>query len=73
MKQLFKLISSRLNKLVIFFFFCRSHILPICLPTSSIDLPGKKGIIVGWGKTQANMGHTGTNILQSASVPILSK
>ncbi|KAJ6642862.1 Serine proteinase stubble, partial [Pseudolycoriella hygida] len=50
----------------------KDHILPICLPTSTIDLTGKKGIIAGWGKTKANMGHTGTNILQSASVPILS-
>lgn len=51
----------------------RNHILPICLPTTSIELIGRKGVIAGWGKTQANMGHTGTNILQSAAVPIISK
>lgn len=56
-----------------YFFFCRNHILPICLPTTSIELIGRKGVIAGWGKTQANMGHTGTNILQSAAVPIISK
>lgn len=52
--------------------FCRSHILPICLPSQPIDLVGKKGIIAGWGKMEANMGHSGTNILQTASVPIIS-
>lgn len=54
------------------FFYIRSHIQPICLPSASLDLVGKKGVIAGWGKTKANMGHTGTNILQSASVPIIS-
>lgn len=49
-----------------------SHILPICLPSQPIDLVGKKGIIAGWGKMEANMGHSGTNILQTASVPIIS-
>lgn len=50
----------------------RNHIRPICLPTTSIELKGRRGVIAGWGKTKANMGHTGTNILQSASVPIIS-
>lgn len=50
-----------------------SHILPICLPDNEIKLWGKSGVIAGWGKTDASMGHTGTNILRSATVPILSK
>lgn len=51
--------------------FFRSHISPICLPTSQMDLIGKSGFIAGWGKTEVNMGHTGTNILRTASVPII--
>ncbi|XP_055917829.1 serine proteinase stubble [Eupeodes corollae] len=47
------------------------HILPICLPIAPINLTGRKGIIAGWGKTEANMGYSGTNILQVASVPII--
>lgn len=50
----------------------RSHILPICLPSQPLDLSGRHGIIAGWGKTDANVGHTGTNILRSASVPIIN-
>ncbi|XP_055380278.1 serine proteinase stubble isoform X2 [Condylostylus longicornis] len=49
-----------------------SHILPICLPIKPIEIIGKKGLIAGWGKTAAQMGHTGTNILQAATVPIIS-
>ncbi|XP_023943914.2 coagulation factor IX [Bicyclus anynana] len=49
-----------------------SHILPICLPDTDIELRGKSGVIAGWGKTDASNGHTGTNILRSATVPILS-
>ncbi|XP_055319942.1 serine proteinase stubble isoform X2 [Sitodiplosis mosellana] len=51
-----------------------NHILPICLPTTNIDLMGRKGVIAGWGKTSADLssGHTGTAILQTASVPIIS-
>lgn len=36
-----------------------------------MDLIGKSGVIAGWGKTEVNMGHTGTNILRTASVPII--
>ncbi|XP_048489321.1 trypsin-1 [Plutella xylostella] len=49
-----------------------SHILPICLPEYDLELRGKTGVIAGWGKTDASSGHTGTNMLRSASVPILS-
>ncbi|XP_030080953.1 uncharacterized protein LOC111597662 [Drosophila hydei] len=48
------------------------HILPICLPQYPIRLVGRKGLIAGWGKTEAHMGHAGTNMLQVASVPIIS-
>ncbi|XP_049882740.1 serine protease 27 [Pectinophora gossypiella] len=49
-----------------------SHILPICLPEYDLDLRGKSGVIAGWGKTDTSNGHTGTNLLRSATVPILS-
>ncbi|KAJ2938196.1 hypothetical protein O0L34_g18535 [Tuta absoluta] len=49
-----------------------SHILPICLPDYDLDLRGKSGVIAGWGKTDTSNGHTGTNLLRSATVPILS-
>lgn len=49
------------------------HILPICLPQYPIRLIGRKGLIAGWGKTEAHMGHAGTNMLQVASVPIISE
>ncbi|XP_068622184.1 trypsin-4 [Battus philenor] len=48
------------------------HILPICLPELDLELRGKSGVIAGWGKTDASNGHTGTNLLRSATVPILS-
>ncbi|XP_029709058.1 plasminogen [Aedes albopictus] len=50
----------------------KTHILPICLPVRPLELIGRKGIIAGWGKTDANMGQTGTNILRTAAVPIIS-
>lgn len=56
-----------------FLWNCRNHILPICLPDNDIDLKGRRGIIAGWGKTDLSTGHTGTAILQMASVPIISK
>ncbi|KAJ0170308.1 hypothetical protein K1T71_014236 [Dendrolimus kikuchii] len=49
-----------------------SHILPICLPDYEMDLRGRSGVIAGWGKTDTSTGHTGTNLLRSATVPILS-
>ncbi|XP_002068836.2 uncharacterized protein LOC6646259 [Drosophila willistoni] len=48
------------------------HILPICLPQYPIRLIGRKGLIAGWGKTEAHLGHAGTNMLQVASVPIIT-
>ncbi|XP_054739228.1 serine proteinase stubble [Anastrepha obliqua] len=48
------------------------HILPICLPLFPITLIGRKGLIAGWGKTEASMGHAGTNMLQVATVPIIT-
>ncbi|XP_022233311.1 plasminogen [Drosophila obscura] len=48
------------------------HILPICLPHYPIRLIGRKGLIAGWGKTEAHLGHAGTNMLQVASVPIIT-
>ncbi|XP_052754251.1 transmembrane protease serine 12 [Galleria mellonella] len=50
-----------------------SHILPICLPDFDLELQGRSGVIAGWGKTDASNSHTGTNLLRSATVPILSK
>ncbi|XP_041988277.1 plasminogen isoform X2 [Aricia agestis] len=58
----------RLSRPVIY----TSHILPICLPELDLELRGKSGVIAGWGKTDTSTGHTGTNLLRSATVPILS-
>lgn len=68
-----QLIVFRLQIQNRFFAICRNHILPICLPGKYIDLKGRHGIIAGWGKTDLSTGHTGTAILQMASVPIISK
>ncbi|KAG5680328.1 hypothetical protein PVAND_009840 [Polypedilum vanderplanki] len=51
----------------------KAHILPICLPTLPLDIIGKNAYIAGWGKISQEHGHTGTNILRTASVPIISK
>lgn len=51
----------------------RAHILPICLPNEPISLVGRLGVIAGWGKTDTNAGQTGTNILRTATVPIISR
>lgn len=65
---------SEESAMIFFFQFSSNHILPICLPTTNIDLMGRKGVIAGWGKTSSDLssGHTGTAILQTASVPIIS-
>lgn len=65
---------SKLKQLQYIIYLCRNHILPICLPITNIDLTGRRGIIAGWGKTSSDLssGHTGTAILQTASVPIIS-
>lgn len=67
------MLNLKFNSIYINIYIYRNHILPICLPTKHIDLIGKKGIIAGWGKTEVNMAHTGTNILQAAAVPIIGK
>ncbi|XP_017772424.1 PREDICTED: prostasin [Nicrophorus vespilloides] len=51
------------------------HIVPICLPHVSgmaLNLPGRKAIVAGWGKIKPTNSLSGTNVLRSASVPILS-
>ncbi|GJQ86785.1 CLIPD7 [Trypoxylus dichotomus] len=47
------------------------HILPICLPDSDLKLRGRKAVVAGWGKTKPSAELMGTNVLRSASVPIL--
>lgn len=49
------------------------HILPICLPNMDINLDGKHGVVAGWGKIKPSTELMGTNVLRSATVPILSK
>lgn len=38
-----------------------------------LDYIGKNGFIAGWGKISQEHGHTGTNILRTASVPVICK
>jgi hypothetical protein len=38
-----------------------------------VDIVGKSGYIAGWGKITQEHGHTGTNILRTASVPIICR
>ncbi|XP_044745029.1 serine protease 27 [Coccinella septempunctata] len=47
------------------------YISPICLPDSDISLSGRNAVVAGWGKTLPSNELMGTNILRSASVPIL--
>lgn len=49
------------------------HILPICLPESDLKLRGREAVVAGWGKTKPSTELMGTNILRSASVPILGE
>lgn len=51
----------------------KAHISPICLPSEPISLVGRMGVIAGWGKTDSTTGQTGTNILRTAMVPIISR
>lgn len=43
------------------------------MPSVPLDIVGKSGWIAGWGKITQEHGHTGTNILRTASVPIIGK
>ena len=43
------------------------------MPSIPLDIVGKNGWIAGWGKITQEHGHTGTNILRTASVPIICK
>lgn len=47
------------------------HISPICLPSPQISLPGRTGVVAGWGKIIPSNELMGTNVLRSAPVPIL--
>ncbi|KOB75601.1 Uncharacterized protein OBRU01_01531 [Operophtera brumata] len=49
------------------------HIRAICLPETEMELRGRAAVIAGWGKTDATDTHTGTNMLRSATVPILTE
>ncbi|CAH1163494.1 unnamed protein product [Phaedon cochleariae] len=47
------------------------HISPICLPDGDMKLTGRNAVVAGWGKVQSSNELMGTNILRSATVPIL--
>ncbi|KAJ3659107.1 hypothetical protein Zmor_010814 [Zophobas morio] len=47
------------------------HIYPICLPSSDMILTGRNAVVAGWGKVQPSNELLGTNVLRSATVPIL--
>ncbi|GLV44676.1 uncharacterized protein CBL_20587 [Carabus blaptoides fortunei] len=47
------------------------HISPVCLPQPGIRLQGRSGVVAGWGKVKPSTELTGTNVLRSATVPIL--
>jgi secreted trypsin-like serine protease len=47
------------------------HISPICLPDSDTILTGRTAVVAGWGKIQPSNELMGTNVLRSATVPIL--
>ncbi|EFA07413.2 serine protease P84 [Tribolium castaneum] len=47
------------------------HISPICLPPSDMVLTGRTAVVAGWGKIQPSNELMGTNVLRSATVPIL--
>ncbi|CAG2061515.1 unnamed protein product, partial [Timema podura] len=64
----FDLALLRLSRPVLY----RENVLPICLPHQSDIFKGQTGVVAGWGKTDTTYGKTGTNILQKATVPILS-
>ncbi|CAL1279555.1 unnamed protein product [Larinioides sclopetarius] len=48
-------------------------VIPICLPRKDWDFQGWRGVITGWGKTDAGLGNRfGTRLLQKVDVPIIS-
>ncbi|GFT50742.1 plasma kallikrein [Nephila pilipes] len=48
-------------------------VVPICLPKKDWDFEGWKGMITGWGKTDAGIANRfGTRLLQKVDVPIIS-
>nr|XP_023028357.1 serine protease 30-like [Leptinotarsa decemlineata] len=47
------------------------HISPICLPDAHLKLSGRNAVVAGWGKIQPSNELMGTNVLRSATVPIL--
>lgn len=49
------------------------HIMPICLPQHDLVLQGKNAVVAGWGKIKPSNELMGTNVLRSATVPILGK
>lgn len=49
------------------------HIMPICLPKNDLELQGKDAVVAGWGKVKPSNELLGTNVLRSASVPILGR
>lgn len=49
------------------------YISPICLPEQDLDLTGRGAVVAGWGKVQPSNELMGTNVLRSATVPILGK
>lgn len=49
------------------------HISPVCLPPPGLRFQGKSGVVAGWGKIKPSTELTGTNVLRSATVPILGK
>ncbi|XP_028141691.2 plasma kallikrein [Diabrotica virgifera virgifera] len=47
------------------------HISPICLPDNDMELTGREAVVAGWGKIKRSNDLMGTNVLRSATVPIL--
>ncbi|XP_035211305.1 serine proteinase stubble-like isoform X2 [Stegodyphus dumicola] len=59
----------KLNKAVRY----QENVVPICLPRKDWNFQGWKGIITGWGKTDAGLSNRyGTRLLQKVDVPIIT-
>lgn len=50
------------------------NVAPICLPTPTFQdtLPGTLGTVVGWGRTGRDEASPHSNVLQAATIPVLS-